>query len=55
MLNNPDKPRSKVPSDLLVIATLNSIYEVLAAILVEIKRMNAERGVDPGAGGRGEE
>jgi len=47
MLNNPDKPRSKVPSDLLVIATLNSIYEVLAAILEELKRLNAEKSKNP--------
>ena len=36
-------------------AVLESIYAVMAAILEELQRLNAERGVDPGAGGRREE
>ena len=36
-------------------AVLESIHKVLAVILEELQRLNAERGVNPGGGGRGEE
>ena len=56
-----DKPKwpdgfsiTPIPKEERKCAILEAIFAVLAAMLEELKRLNAERGIDPGAGGRGE-